>query len=145
MTARVETSIIIARPVQTVFEFMTNPEKAPQWRPAVLEERVISAGPVGVGTTIRRVVQFLGRRIERDAQITEYAPNEKVSFKTGSLFPVAATYAVEAAGAGTKLTAAFEAEMSGFFRPAAPLLVRMVRARIEGQLTNLKNRLEAGA
>lgn len=144
MTARIETSIIIARPVRTVFEFITDPQKAPQWRP-VLEERVISAGPVGVGTTIRRVVQFLGRRIERDAQITEYAPNEKVSFKTASLFPVAATFAVEAAGAGTKLTAAFEAEMSGFFRPAAPLLVRMARARIEGQLTNLKNRLEAGA
>ncbi len=92
----------------------------------------------------RRAIPWAADRAGR-TDITEYAPNEKVSFKTASLFPVAATYAVEAAEAGTKLTAAFEAEISGIFRPAAPLLVRMARSRIEGQLTNLKNRLEAGA
>jgi len=145
VTARFETSIIIARPVWTVFEFMMNPENAPRWRPAVVEERFISSGSLGVGTSIRRVVRFLGRRIERDALITEYAHNEKVSFKTASLLPVAATYAVEPAAAGTRLTAVLKAEVSGVLRLAASLLVRMARARIKSQLTNLKKCLEAGA
>lgn len=137
--------MIIARPVGTVFEFMTKPENASQWRPAVLEERVISRGPLAVGTSIRRIVRFLGREIARDAQITEYAPNEKIAFKTASLFPVTATYEVEAVGAGTRLTAAFEAEVGGFFRLAAPLFMRIARARVEGQLANLRECLETGA
>ena len=73
---KIETSMVINRPIEEVFAFLTNPENDLVWRSGVLESEQTSDGPMGVGTTARSVEQFLGRRIESTVEFTAYEPNK---------------------------------------------------------------------
>jgi len=102
---KVETSVMINRPIAEVFEFVVNPESGPQWESGLLEARKTSKGPMGVGATWQEVRQFLGRRIESTDEVTEYEPNKKFSFKSASgPFPVEGGYTFESANGGTRVT-----------------------------------------
>ncbi len=142
--ARIEASVVINRPIEEVFAFVTDFEKAPQWMSELVEAKQTSEGPVGVGTTISAVASPLGRRIESTQEVVEYEPNAKYAIKSTS-GPVASKdgYTFEAVAGGTKITRVAEAEMSGFFRLAEPLAGRMMRRQFETNFANLKDLLEA--
>ena len=115
-----------------VLTFVGNVENNLQWQSGVLEARVTSEGPMGVGTTYRYVTQLLGRRIETDGESTEYKPNRKYSFKsTSGPFPIEGGFTFEAAEGGTKVTLAVEEDMGGFFKMAEPLVARMIRGSLK--------------
>jgi uncharacterized protein YndB with AHSA1/START domain len=59
---KIETSIVINRPIEDVFVYSTDPENTPKWQTGLLESRVTSAGPIGAGSTIRDVRVFMGRQ-----------------------------------------------------------------------------------
>ncbi|HEX6306409.1 MAG TPA: SRPBCC family protein, partial [Anaerolineales bacterium] len=80
----IESSVVINQPVEDVFAYYTDLENETQWRIGVLELETTSEGPIGVGTTTREVTQFLGRRIENTAVVTEYEPNKVVAMETTS-------------------------------------------------------------
>lgn len=50
------------------------PGTEPRWDPGTLEVRQTSEGPLGVGTTLAAVVDFMGRRT-LGVRITTFAPN----------------------------------------------------------------------
>src|SRR5258708_40050082 len=77
-------SIVINRPVQEVFAFLSNPENSPKWSSGSGEVQITSAGPIGVGTTYRTVRTFLGRRIESEIEATAYEPNRSYATKSKS-------------------------------------------------------------
>jgi uncharacterized protein YndB with AHSA1/START domain len=144
--AKLEAGITINRPIEEVFAFTSNPENEPLWRPELLELEQTSDGPIGVGTTFREVMQFLGRRIESTGEITEYEPNKRNAVKsTSGPFPFEITGTFEPVEGGTEVTFEVEAEIGGFFRFAEPLVARMGKRQMETQLANLKDLLEAQA
>ena len=65
--ATLELSIVINRPVDEVFAFVSNPENYPKWVASSSEVKITSAEPIGVGTTYRSVITVMGRRIESEA------------------------------------------------------------------------------
>jgi uncharacterized protein YndB with AHSA1/START domain len=144
--AKLEAGITINRPVEEVFAFTSNPENEPLWRPELLKLEKTSEGPIGVGTTFREVMQFLGRRIENTGEITKYEPNNMIAMKSTSgplAFELTGTY--QPVEDGTELTFEVEAEVGGFFRLAEPLVARMGKRQMETQLANIKDLLEAQA
>jgi hypothetical protein len=54
-----------------------------------------------------------------------------------------ARYSVEPAGAGTRLTASGEAEVTGLYKLLTPVLVRTLERHSQDDLVNLKRLLEA--
>jgi len=144
--AKVEVSVVINRPIEEVFALAGNVENNAQWQSGVLEAKVTSEGPMGVGTTYRYVSQLLGRRIETDGEITEYEPNRKYSFKsTSGPFPIEGVFTFEAADGGTKVTLTVKADVGGFFKMAEPLVARMINRQFETDVNTLKDVLEAAA
>ncbi len=142
--AKLEAGITINRPVEEVFAFTSNPENEPLWRPELLELEKTSEGPIGVGTTFREVMQFLGRRIENTGEITKYEPNKMMAVKTTSgPVPMEITGTYQPVEGGTELTFEVEGEVGGFFRFAEPLVARMGKRQMETQLANIKDLLEA--
>jgi len=143
---RIEASVVINRPVEEVFEFVTNPENDPQWRSGFLESKQTSEGPKGVGTTEQGVVQLLGRRIEWTAEATEYEPNKKVKDKVAA-GPMSAeqSQTFEPVEGGTRFTLVLEGETGGFFRLAEPIVIRILQRDLEADVANLKDILEAEA
>jgi len=143
---KVETSVVINRPIGEVFAFVTNPENSPQYESGVHEAKKTSKGPMGVGATWQEVRQFMGRRIESTNEVTAYEPNKKFSFKsTSGPFPVEGGYIFEQVEGGTKVTVTGQGETGGFFKLADPLVARMVKRDLETANANLKDLLEAQA
>ena len=145
--ARIEASVVIYRPVEEVFAFVTDYETHQQWQSGIVEAKVTSDGPLGVGSQYTYVMQMLGRRVETAGEITEHEPPRKHGWKaTSAPFPVfQGGFLFEPIEGGTRVTVLAEAEVGGFFKLAEPLAIRMVRRQLETPLVNLKDILEAEA
>jgi hypothetical protein len=50
-----ENTVLIARPIEDVFAFLSDLENVPKWNYAIVETRKVSEGPIGVGTTYQQV------------------------------------------------------------------------------------------
>ena len=137
-------SVTVNRPVAEVWTFISNFENTTRWSRGVLEARQTSDGPLGIGSTLQTVVKAFGRRRTADYLVTEYQPNRAFAFTvTSGPMTSRARYAVEPAGAGTRLTASGEAAATGLYRLLAPILVRTLKRHSQDDLANLKRILEA--
>ena len=143
---KLESSVVINRPLEEVFAFVTDFDNATQWMAELVEGKQTSEGPLGVGTTLSGVARPMGRRVESTQEVVEYEPNSKYAIKSTS-GPVASqdNYTFESVAGGTKLTRVAEAEVSGVFKLAEPLFARMMRRQFETNFANLKDLLEAQA
>ncbi len=141
---KIEVSVVINRPVEDVFAFVSNPKNDSQWQSNTTETKITSQGPIGVGTTYRDVTQFLGRRIESIYEFTEYEANRKLSLKsTSGPIPLEATITCEPVEDGTKVNFSARAEPGGFFKLAEPLVARMAQRTWATNYANLKDLLES--
>ncbi|NIO68996.1 MAG: hypothetical protein GTN71_08160 [Anaerolineae bacterium] len=142
---KIEQSVVINRPVEEVFAFVTDYETHQQWQSGIVEAKVTSEGPLGVGSQYTYVMQMLGRRLETAGEITEHEPPSKHGWKaTSGPFPVfQGAFLFEAVNGSTKVTMVGEAEPGGFFKLAEPIALRMTQRQLETSLSNLKDLLEA--
>ena len=143
---RIEVSVVINRPIEEVFAYVTNLENDTQWQSSVLESGLVGEGPLGVGTKTREVRKFMGRRLESVAEVTAYEPNAKIAFKsTSGPVQYEASYTFEPVDAGTKVTIVGEADTGGFFKLAEGLVVRQFEKEMQTALAALKDILEGQA
>jgi carbon monoxide dehydrogenase subunit G len=142
--AAITQSVTVNRPVAEVWDFISDFENTTRWSKGVLEARRTSGGPLGVGSTLQTVVRAFGRRRTASYLVTEYEPDRAFAFEVSSgAMTSRARYSVEPAGAGTRLTASGEAEVTGLYRLLTPLLVRILKRHSQDDLANLKRILEA--
>jgi uncharacterized membrane protein len=136
-------SVIIRRPVEEVFAYVSDLTHSPDWQAQLVEARKLTDGPVGVGTRYAFVRQFMGRKIEAANEFVAHEPNRKVQFRFASgPMPGQGTYLFEATPDGTKLTSTVELEPGGLSRLAAPLIASSLRREIAAGLPVLKELLE---
>lgn len=141
---KMEHSVVINRPIEEVFAFLTRPENGLQFRAGLLEAEQTSEGPMGVGTTWREVEQFLGRRSESTYEVTQYEPNTRLRFRsTSGPMPAEATETFELVEGGTRVNVTFEVELGGLFKLAEPVVARMAKRQVEADIGNAKDLLEA--
>ena len=142
--ARIETSIVINRPLEEVFAFTTDLENQPKYQPRLLEAKKTSEGPIGLGTTWRLVGKVLGQRMEFEQQCIEYEPNRKfVGRPRSGPFPLEERRTYEQVQGGTRFNLTFDFQPRAFMKLAEPLFVRMLKRQAEADLANLKNLMEA--
>lgn len=116
---RIETTVVIDRPIEQVFAYVIEPGNMPDWAPGYLEGSWTSEGPVGVGSTSTRVTNFGGRESESQHVITEYERNARIATntKTGPL-EIKEIIEVEPSGDGTRVTIAEEVSAPLLLKPA---------------------------
>jgi carbon monoxide dehydrogenase subunit G len=144
--ARTEHTVVVERPPDEVFAFLTDLSNVPEWQSGAIEVRE-PEGELAVGTTYVEVLKFLGRRIETTIQVTEYEPARRFSIETLSgPIPFQVQHTLEPAGAGgTKLSVTLEGEPGGFFKLAEPLVMRNAQRQVENDFATLKRMVEARA
>ena len=136
-------SVIIRRPVEEVFAYVSDLTHSAEWQAGLLEVRKLTDGPVGLGTRYAFVRRFMGRKVEAANEFVAYEPNRKVQFRIASgPMPGQGTYLFEATPDGTKLTSTVELEPGGLSRLAAPLIAASLRREIAAGLPVLKELLE---
>lgn len=77
MAIKTHNSIVIDRPVATVFNFFAREHvrNHPRWDPDLKMEQITS-GPIGVGTLIRRLNVRYGKEIEEIMEVTAFVPDK---------------------------------------------------------------------
>jgi uncharacterized protein YndB with AHSA1/START domain len=141
---KVESSILIDRPVEEVFAYVVDPNNTAQWAGPVVEAKKTSEGPVGLGTTSSRVSQLLGRTMEATYEISEYELNSHYADKmTSGPVPITSRISVAPVDGGTKVTIAGEIQAAGFFKLAEPIFARIAKRQVAADVQTLKELLEA--
>jgi len=142
----VKDSIVIHRPIEELFAYVSDLSNGPEWQNGLIEVRKTTAGPLGVGTCFTFVRKFLGRKLEADNEFTVYRPNEIVTFRTTSgPIPVEASYLFATEPEGTRVTCHIEMKTEGFSRLAEPLIAASIRRDMRAEFDYLKDLLESRA
>jgi uncharacterized protein YndB with AHSA1/START domain len=144
--AKIEASVVIDRPVEDVWKFITDLPSVPKWSHGLLEKRQTSPGPLGVGTTV------LSRtpRFTFTGRVTEFEPNRKISWEMTS-GPMKGSHESDSLetveGGKTRLTHVLDVRPSGFYRLMWPFIAGRTRrdgtAHANTDLSNIKRILES--
>jgi carbon monoxide dehydrogenase subunit G len=146
---RVAEEIVIERPPEDVFAFVTTPENDLQWVSTAVERAREGDGPIQVGSRIRAVDKFLGRRIDSTLEVTEHVPNSRSAVRLEGPIKAVGTYELEPAGTGTRFRWTMDAEagLGGLYlgRITDRLVTFFFRRSLRSDLRRLKSVLESRA
>jgi len=160
-----EESIVIRRPLDTVFSFVADTTNDPRWHTTVVEGQRTSAGPVGLGATFEGIYDSKKRTLDTPAHptnfqhvravITEYVENQSLRIRVeftdpprgigarvlGRSFEL--TFRFERAPEGTRVYRGGEFHPVPLIRPLLPFFIRFNRGRNRYLLANLKRAIES--
>ncbi|ESQ14035.1 MAG TPA: polyketide cyclase [Chromatiaceae bacterium] len=142
---RAQANIEIQRAPESVYRFITDDfaRNYPRWSPEVKELRLLSKGPLRVGTLARQVRVDQGRRTESTFKITQMQPHQRLTFQ-GTSFPFVVDYRIGAGNAHTKLSFTFELRrLDLMMRPFEKLIRVAVQEGAERTVRNLKRLIES--
>ncbi len=143
---RVAMSLVIKRPVEDVWKFVTNFDNWAKMASSQSEFRQTSEGPLGVGAIVESRRTILGRSVKlHDIVVTDYESSRVFGMtdKTPGLQRASQRFEFEPAPEGTRLTRSVEVEL-GRGRPLEPVLASLVRRSMRTEFAALKRLVEAG-
>jgi dehydrogenase/reductase SDR family protein 12 len=142
---RVEESIEINRPLEEVFNYVSNVGNFPEWTAHTLEVRKDTAGPPQQSDRFTLAIKSVGRRFETPYERTSYEPNRRYTDRAvgGPIPNQRWDYTFHEVPSGTRLTRAVEAESAGLLKLLEPLQKRTVQRQLRTDLKTLKDVLEA--
>ena len=141
--ASVSGTVLIDRPRDDVFAYVSDYENDPQWRSGVSGMLHDPPGRVSIGVRTHEVMRFMGRDMATESEVVEYEPGRKIAFRTISGALSARGYRlVEDAGTGTKLTYHADADLTAAHRPFTALIKWVFSRRVDADLTRLTAILE---
>ena len=126
-----------------VAAYLRDPANDTTWIGGVRRARLLTSGPVAVGSQVERVAGFLGRRIRYVNEVTDLTDDHLTMRSVSSPFPMRVTYRHDDAGNGaTEVAVRVEGDAGLFYALVGPLLGLAVRRSITRDLRTLKQALE---
>lgn len=142
-----ETSIKISKPVEKVFEFITNLDNQKKLSSYITGVQV--DGPLKVGTRYKIQTTSMGHVNETTNEVVSLEPNKKFGVKTFAAPPasdVTNTYILEPDGTGTKLIMQMDAVLVPPGMPSMPgmedMMKKQMMAGFESTMATLKKAIE---
>ncbi|WP_425494266.1 SRPBCC family protein [Natronoglomus mannanivorans] len=146
MPIQCEHSIVIERPVETVYTFVSDVSNAPRWMPWADETSVISGSkPSSVAEGQRRRIKQtdFGVQSETIIEAIEVEPGRHYTFESvegpGTF---RGTYRFEPTRNGTRLTRSYRVVLPGLARVMEPIMARRMKRRWRTDLKRIKKTLE---
>ena len=139
-------SVVIERPPEEVFTYVSDLRNIPEWGALSGEMRKETEGPPEVGARYTADLTFLGRRLVIPYEVSAYEPPRLFVFRSlGGPLHEEYTYTFEEEpGGGTRFSMAIEMQPEGFFRVTGPLIEKMTqRYFFRKELETLKGLLES--
>lgn len=139
-------TIIVQRPVEEVFAFVTDARNNLLWqsKSGLQKTQQLPDGPVGVGTRITETWSFMGRMAEDASEVTTYEPNRKYTRTTiGNSGPIrGGEFTFEPVAEGTRWSSVIHVQAGGLFAIAEPLLAGALHKGYEENMAQAKALLE---
>jgi len=142
---KIEASVMIDRPIEQVWNFISDYSNYPKIDPDILEFKQTSAGPPAVGSTYEANRKREGKASFR---VVGYDPGRKLSVEATSPRTMEGSresLMIERIGGKTKLTHTWDLRLHGFYRLMGPFVARSVRKIAGTQVSNVKHILESEA
>jgi uncharacterized protein YndB with AHSA1/START domain len=140
---RAEESIVVERPVEEVFAYLTDLERVPEWQTNVLFLQ-LQSGTLRQGAKLVELRKFLGRKVESVVEVTEYEPPHRYTIEVQSgPIPFVISNVLSEVGGGTRIDAVVEGEPGRFFGLVEWRVVKAVERELWNSLATLKDILEA--
>jgi carbon monoxide dehydrogenase subunit G len=138
-----EHDIVINRPPEAVFAFLTDVSRYPQWQTDLAEYRQTLDGPLSVGSTGIAVRNIMGQRDESGWQVTELAPNSAYTVKTSGTMSGELANTLQPAVDGTQVHVRVHLESKGLLRVAEQVMAGFVKKAFTDGYLKMKEMLEA--
>jgi hypothetical protein len=145
--ARMQTTVVIGRPIDEVFGFfLALDENAPKADPTVGSVVRTPDGPVGPGTTFRFRQQNFGKIRETTTRFIAIEPSRKIEFEAeiGPMRPKC-DLTFEKTGGGTSVTFRGDSRPVGPLTLLSPIFNRMGQQIWGRRLARIKTVLESSA
>ena len=139
--ATIETSVNINKPVEQVFEFITDLENQKKLSTYITGIEV--SEPLKLGTKYKIETTSMGYKNTTNNEVIAFEPNKKLGVKTLAAPPaseVVNTYLLEPAGDGTKLSLQMDAVLVPAGMPNVPGMEDMMKKQM---VTGLETTLNA--
>lgn len=144
MSVDVVSEIEIEASVREVSMYAADPDNAPNWYEKIESIEWVTQPPVELGSKMRFVAHFLGRRLEYTYEVVEYKAGRRLVMRTAEgPFPMETTYVWEKLpGDRTRMTLRNRGEPKGFSKLMAPLMRGAMKKANEADLRSLKSLFE---
>jgi len=140
---KLESSVVINKPLSEVFAFTTNPANNAKWQDGVIESRISKKTDDMIGSVITDVRKVLGRKMEGELEVVAYEPNKKTAMKIiKGPVKMEITQLYEAVDGGTKVSVTMEGEPGGFFKLMGDALTKQLQEQNEQNFQKLKQVME---
>jgi carbon monoxide dehydrogenase subunit G len=137
--------VVIARPLDEVFAFVSDARNRPSWDDSVDSEELTSPEPIGVGSTVRTRMRSMGRDYEIDWEIVEHEPPTRQRIEsTSGPFSTTLVYELAGDGDGTSVRFSVTGRPTGLLRLMQPLIARTSQRNLDQAFSRLKRALEDG-
>jgi uncharacterized protein YndB with AHSA1/START domain len=146
---RFQQATTIERPVEEVFDFVTDARNEPRYNPRILNVEKKTAGPINRGTRFVIMSKAVGRPMAVEYEITVYERPQRMSSHTIRGLPlmdVESLETFEPIADGTRMRWEWEVRPRGAVgRLMMPVMARVLTSRLEAAFANIKRVLEAEA
>ena len=142
MTSFTHTVRLERTPAQ-VWAFMMDFSNSPSWRTHVQEVRMLTDGPLRVGTELQVTSRSHGRVHATRCVVSAFETARRFAVRTSSKKATATfEYLLTPEGSGTIVTFTCDLRPHGLMWLLLPTMIRANRERFADQLTNLKREVE---
>ena len=139
MAVDVTCEATIPRPREEVAAYAADPDNTTSWYANIKAVEWETPRPLSVGSRLKFVATFLGRRLTYTYEIRELVPGERLVMSTEEgPFPMETTYTWRDAGEGaTRMTLRNRGEPAGFAKVTGPVMARAMRRAMSKDLHRL--------
>ena len=133
-------SQVINRPVEAVFQAVTDVSRFPQWNPTTKSARRLSQGAIGNGTRFEMSITGFGKQ---ELVLEEYRVNQQVRLvPVSNLIGGGHRFIFTAEGDKTRIDHELEMVPKGVFRLLSPLMGMMSRKNLRDTAAALETYLQ---
>jgi uncharacterized protein YndB with AHSA1/START domain len=140
---KIEKSSLINRPVEDVWNFISNVENIPRWNRGTRNGKITSDGPVGVGSTIQYVRRLFGREMIVKLRVTAYEPHKTITLQLSVGRVTAQTgFTLKPVEDGTWLSHPSEITLGGLWKLITPVVTPMLEREGQEDIASIKRILD---
>ena len=141
---RIHGEVLIARPLEEVFDFVLDERNEPKYNPEMKSVEKLTGGPIAAGTRFRAEMAGKGRPIELEIELTDVErPARLTSVTRLPMMEIHGVVTFAPAPAGTFLRWDWDLRPRGMMRLFSPLMARMGRRQESRNWERLRKYLES--
>jgi uncharacterized membrane protein len=136
-------NVIVARPVNEVFEYMRDFDNARQWRVGVIQATATPTGPAKPGTLVHAISRVMNRYVATDIVVDDVTESSLCFSHMAGAVPTHGSFRCDEHPDGTNVTHTLTLRLRGSWVMFAAHLYQQGDRAMSQSLANLKRRLES--